>query len=51
MEIVCLADNDLNTAQIIKVYLRLVQDDLIDMNHIITVLQFIKTVHHIIFFL
>lgn len=41
-------NNDLNTLKIVEVYIRLIQDGLININHLINLLQFVKMVNHII---
>jgi hypothetical protein len=43
-------NNDLNTLKIVKVYIQLIQEGLINMNHLINLLQFVKMVYYIIKF-
>uniref|UniRef100_A0A2S2Q4J1 SCD domain-containing protein n=1 Tax=Sipha flava TaxID=143950 RepID=A0A2S2Q4J1_9HEMI len=38
----CEGNNDLNTLKIVKVYIQLIQEGLINMNHLINLLQFVK---------
>jgi len=37
-------NNDLSTIRLVEVFIQLIQDGLIEMNHLITLLQFVKKV-------
>jgi len=37
-------NDDLNTLRLVEVFIQLIQDGLIEMNHLITLLQFVKKV-------
>lgn len=39
-------NNDLNTLKLLQIYIQLIQDDLIDVNHLITPLQFVNMVRY-----
>jgi len=37
-------NDDLNTLRLVEVFIQLIQDGIIEMNHLITLLQFVKKV-------
>lgn len=45
MDFILEHNNDLNTIKLVEMYILLIQDGLIDINNLITILQFVKMVN------
>lgn len=44
LKIILEYNDDLNTLRLVEIFIQLIQDGLIEMNHLITLLQFVKKV-------
>lgn len=44
LKFILVYSNDLNTLRLIEIFIKLIQDGIIEMNHLITLLQFVKQV-------